>query len=144
MAYATQTQISLAAGGDQRFLELFDWDGDGVVDALVVSEAQSRADGWIDGYLRGRYATPIATPSDTLIRLSADECVYWARKKRGLLAQDQQDLEDRKDRERQLEAMGAGKIRPDEPPPEQSTAVVAGVVENESPISRRGLKGSFW
>lgn len=141
MAYATQTQIQMAAGGPDRFVQLADWNGDGTVDADVIAEAQARADGWIDQYLRERYTTPIATPSDTLIRLAADEAVYWLRKSRGLLAQDEQDVEQRKDRERQLQDMAAGKIRPDEPLPTKSTAVGAAFVENCSPVSRAGLKG---
>lgn len=141
MAYATQTEIQMAAGGTDRFLSLTDWNGDGSVDADVVTEAQSRADGWIDGYLRLRYSTPIANPSATLARLAADEAVYWMRKSRGMLGE--QDIEQRKERERELEAMRDGKLRPDEPTPAKSSAVVAVVVENCNPVSRSGLKGLF-
>lgn len=145
MAYATQDQIRLAAGGSStggasdRFVELADWNGDDIVDPDVIAEAQLRADGWIDGYLRQRYATPIATPSDTLIRLAADECVYWLRSKRQVLTQA--DLDERKDRERQLELMRDGKLRPDDPLPPKSTAVSSAVVELGGCFSRDDLKG---
>lgn len=147
MAYATQDQIRLAAGGSSpagpsdRFVELADWNGDGAVDADVIAEAQLRADGWIDGYLRLRYATPIATPSDTLIRIAADECVYWMRSKKQQLSQE--DMEERKNREHQLEAMAAGKIRPDEPLPLKSSAVTSTVVDLGGCITREGLKGMW-
>lgn len=143
MAYATQAQIQMAAGGADKFLELADWNGDGSVDTDVIAEAQSRADGWIDGYLV-RYGTPIEQPSDTLIRLAADEAVYWLRQSRGMLAMYPEAVEARKDRERQLEEMRDGKIRPGYPLPAKSTSVVAAVVDNCGPISREGLKGSIW
>jgi len=143
MPYATQTQIQMAAGGPERLVDLFDWNNDGAADADVIAESQARADGYIDQYLRLRYSTPIASPSDTLIRIAADECVDWARARRGMsITQD--DLERRKDRQHQLEAMRDGKLRPDEPLPAKSTAMVATTVDNCSPTSREGLKGSIW
>jgi phage gp36-like protein len=143
MAYATQAQIQMAAGGPERFVQLFDWDRDGVADANVIAEAQARADGWIDGFLRLRFSTPVANPSDTLVRLAADEAVYWCRKARGMNGLTPEDIQGRKDRELQLEAMRDGKLRPDEPLPAKSTAIVATIVENCDPVSREGLKGLF-
>ncbi len=137
--YATESQIQFAAGGPERFRALFDWDGDNVADATVIAEAQARADGWCDGYLRMRYATPIATPSDTLIRLAADEAIYWTRSVRNMAGPE--DLEKRKERVAEMEAMRDGKLRPDEPTPAKSTAVKSVFVENCSPMSRNGLKG---
>jgi phage gp36-like protein len=139
MAYATQAQMQLAAGGEERFLALTDWDGDGAIDAPVVAEAQKRADGWIDGYLRLRYATPLTTPSETIIRLAADEAVYWLRKSRTMVGPE--DATARKEREVEMEMMRDGKLRPDEPSPVKSTAVKSVIVENTSAMSRCNLKG---
>lgn len=139
MTYALQSHLAFAAGGDVHVLALTDWDGDGTIDVGVVAEALARADGWIDGFLRLRYTTPIATPSDTLIRIAADEAVYWLRCKRNMLTPEH--VIERKDRERQLEEMRDGKLRPDEPLPAKSTAVAATFVENDHPVSRRGMRG---
>ncbi len=88
MAYASQTHIELAVGGATRLRELADWDDDGEVDAGVIAEAQAAADGYIDSYARTRYATPIETPSATLIRVAAEEAVYWMRSKRGVVGEE--------------------------------------------------------
>lgn len=140
MTYASQDQIQLAAGGSDRFTSLTDWDGDGTPDPGVIAEAQARADGWLDGYLRQRYSTPIAAPTDTLQRLAADECVYWLRSKRGMLGPE--DIEQRKEREREMEKYRKGELRPDEPLPAKSSAVVSAIVPNGScEVSRDSLKG---
>lgn len=144
MPYASQTKIELAAGGAARLVELSDWDGDADVDADVVEESQAAADGWIDSYLRMRFATPIPTPSSTLVRLAADEAVYWMREKRGMLSQ--QDIEARKGRETWLRDCSKGLVRPDEPLPPPSSAIATTWVDDttERDVSRETLKGGVW
>jgi phage gp36-like protein len=144
MAYATQDQIQMAAGGADRLLALADWDGDGAIDAAVIAEAQARADGWIDGYLRMHYAIPIATPTDTLKRLAADECVYWMRCNRGM-ALGEHDVQARKDREGQLEQMRDRKLLPDDPAPAASTVAQrpSVVIENTCELSRDSMRGMW-
>lgn len=139
MPYASQTEIQMAAGGAVRFLALTDWDNDGVIDPAVVSEAQARADGWIDGYLRLRDGAPIANPTDTLKRLAADEAVYWLKKSRGMVTEE--DAEQRKERERQLDEMrhGTRRYENDATP----NAKAATFVENDLDVSRDGLKGMW-
>lgn len=142
MPYATQTQIQLAAGGAERLVQLADWDNDGVVDAAVIAEAQNAADGWIDSYARSRFATPIASPSSTLVRVAAEEAVYWLRKQRGLITDDHRS--DHEERERWCKDLAAGRVRPDEPLPAQSTAVRSAWVSNDdNEISREKLKGAW-
>lgn len=142
MPYATQTQIQLAAGGASRLVELADWDGDGVADADVIAQAQSAADGWIDGYARVRFATPISAPSSSLIRVAAEEAVYWLRKQRNMITDDYRL--DHEERERWCKDMASGKVRPDEPLPTKSTAVRSAYVSgDERPVSREKLRG-FW
>jgi phage gp36-like protein len=143
MAYAAQADIEFAAGGADRFKELADWNGDGTVDADVVTRAQTTADGWINGYLRLRFSTPIASPSATLKLIAADEAVFQIRKARGLVAITTEDLDQRTQRISELEAMRDGKVRPDEPNPAPSTAIRAVFHDNEDDLSREGLKGMW-
>ncbi|HWU91601.1 MAG TPA: phage protein Gp36 family protein [Kofleriaceae bacterium] len=141
--YATQADLDFAAGGAARFREATDWDGDGQVDAAVVASAQTAADGWIDSYLRLRYSTPIPTPSATLRLLAARETLYQIKASRGLVAITKEDIDERAQRIRELEAMRDGKLRPDEPPPAPSTAIRATFVANCDDLSREGTKGMW-
>lgn len=148
MSYASITQIQLAAGGAQRLLDLADQVG-GVVlnngtitdaNALaVIADAQVRADAWIDSFLRLRFSTPLAVVPPTIAQISADEVVYRLRMNRGMIGEIYENA--RKERERELANLRDGKQRPDEPLPAKSTGVVAAFVENDSPFSRRRLKG---
>jgi phage gp36-like protein len=143
MPYASQAKIELAAGGAVRLRDLADWDGDQAVDAAVIAEAQAAADGWIDSYLRMRFATPIAAPSTTLVRIAAEEAVYWMLERRGMAGP--QDVESRKRREAWLRDCASGAVRPDEPLPAQSTAVQSAWVDDPGrAVSRDGLKGGVW
>jgi phage gp36-like protein len=138
MAYATQEQIQIAAGGAAALLQLADFDNDGVIDADVIARAQVTADGLIDGYLRIRYVTPIASPTATLTGLAADEAVYQIRKWRNM-ANSPENLKEREQRISELEAMGKGIIRPDGPAPAKSDAVRAVWIPNCSPMSRKNF-----
>ncbi len=143
MAYATQILLVLHAGGQASFDQLFDFDGDGVADADAIARAQAAADGWIDQYLRLRYVTPIATPTETLKGLAADEAIYQIKKWKPALGVTPQDVEERTQRMHELEAMRDGKNRPDEPAPAKSSAVKAEFVENCGDVSRKNLRGLF-
>src|SRR5688572_8018645 len=129
MSYATDAEIQHAAGGATRLTELADWNGDGIADIAEIAEAAKKADGWIDGFLRIRFATPIANPSATLKQIAADETVYRLKTAKSTMGLTQADIDSRTDRMRQLELMGKGVIRPDEPLPAQSTAVKSAIVE---------------
>ncbi len=141
--YASQTQIQLAAGGAVKLVELADWDDDGAADGDVIAMVQAAADGWIDSYLRARFATPVATPSDTLVRVAAEESVYVLRLRRQMVTE--LDTEARKQRETWLRDCAKGLVRPDEPLPAASTAVKSAWVEDPGrAVSRDGLKGGVW
>jgi phage gp36-like protein len=141
MAYASQADIQNAIGGPERLVELADWDNDGAVDPDVIARGQAAADGWIDGYLRLRYATPIAAPTATLVLLAADEAIYQIRKSRGMLGPE--DHKQRETREREMEAYRRGELRPDDPLPAPSTAVRAKVVPACGAVTRDGTKGMW-
>lgn len=129
MPYADQTQLQDAAGGAERFLALTDWNGDGAIDASVVAAAQADADGWIDGFIPVQYSPPIANPSAALQALAAAEAIYRIRIKREMASLGPADLEFRKERERYLEMIRSGKIRPDTLTATKSVAVRSGVVK---------------
>lgn len=145
MAYATQQQIQIAAGGSQKLIELTDQEGTGALNATVLAEAQAKAEGLMDGYLRLRYAVPVIpeTPEGvaTLARLASDETVYQLRRMRQLV--DEGDTDARKDREAELAEYRSGERRIDEPMLPKSDAVAAAFVDNCGDVSRETLKGLF-
>lgn len=146
MPYASQDQLQDAAGGAVRFLALTDWDGDNAIDASVVAAAQISADGWIDGFIPAQYSPPLANPSEELQDLAAAEAIYRIRCKREMVSQ--QDLDFRKERERYLESIRSGKVRPDALAATKSAAVRSGVVKmddggGEHSIDRHKLKGMW-
>lgn len=143
MGYATQAQLEFAAGGAADYLQLTDWNGDGAVDAEVVSTAIALADAWINSFLRQRYATPIANPSTDLQLLAAREFIYQVKASRRLVAITKEDLDDREARRRELEDYRDGKRRPDEPLPAKSTAVRSAIIQLGGDVTRENLKGQW-
>jgi phage gp36-like protein len=147
MAYTSITDLEMEAGGAQALTELTDWDGDGDRDANVVEHAQAKADGWIDGYLRNRYEPlPIPNPSETLKRLAAEETIYWLKQARNRVGITEAEVMQRTDRERQLEQMRAGTLRPDAATTVPSTAGRSKIIAAEDTdiaVSRENLKGQW-
>jgi phage gp36-like protein len=144
VAYASIDELTHAAGGTDRLVQLADWDGTGTVDGAVLDQALAQADAYLDQYLSLRYSVPILAPSPVLRGMAAEQAIYWLRQARGMVGDEEnRQLENR---QRQLELMRDGRLRPDEPTPASSTAVVASWVERDSDtvdISRATLKG-FW
>lgn len=142
MPYASNTDLEHAAGGADRLLQLTDWNHDGAPDPTVVAEALAQADAFIDQYLSLRYATPIANPSPVLRGYAAEHAVYWLRQTRGGVSEEEnRQLENR---QRQLEQMRDGRLRPDDTAPQRSEAVRAVFVERDPDaigFSRNSLKG---
>lgn len=147
MAYATQQQIQIGAGGLAKLVELTDQDNNAAVDVTVLGEVQSQADGWIDGFLSKRYATPVDTTALTpsgkakLVRWSVDETVFRLRTARHLV--DEHDTKLHTDLEAELKEYRDGKRNLDEPLPNKSSAVISQFVENCGDVSRENLKGIF-
>lgn len=147
MAYSTQTDIELAAGGATRLLELADWDGNGSVDATVIADVQLEADALIDERTRMRFAELKDSTGAVLpwaAKLAAQEAVYRLRLRRGQAS----DLDERMavERAERYVAIAEGRARPGEPAPAKSTAVKSAFVERDSEgtsVSREGLKG-YW
>lgn len=140
MPYTTQIDLEDAAGGAARFVELADFDGDGVADAAMVARAQAAADGFVDAHLRKFSAADLerlrASPSDTIRRLAADETIFRLREHRRQIGDD--DRESQKLRKAELEAMRADKLRPDDQKQPR-----ARWVENDDPVSRKNTRGMW-
>jgi phage gp36-like protein len=144
MPYASLDELQHAAGGAERLLQLTDWNADGEPDIAAVDQALAQADAFLDQYLALRYEVPIAFPSPVLRGYAAEQAIYWLRQSRGMVGDEEnRQLENR---QRQLELMRDGRLRPDEPTPTSSTAVVAAFVERDPDtveVSRHTLKGMW-
>jgi phage gp36-like protein len=60
MAYCTQADVQIAVGGERALIELTDQSESATVDVSIVADAIVEAEGYIDGYLHQRFATPLA------------------------------------------------------------------------------------
>lgn len=140
MPYTTQAELELAAGGASRFKQLADWDNDTVVDAGVIAQAQSEADGFIDSHLRNFSPADLvalrAAPTASIKRLAAAETIFWLREKRQGVSEGDLDL--RKMRVAELQAMHADELRPADSRTER-----ARFVDNDDDVSREGTKGMW-
>lgn len=141
MPYATMQDLEHAAGGAHKLVELADLDHDGVVDGAAIAAAQAKADGLIDSYAAQRYAVPIASPSAILVQHAADEAVFQLRLRRENVTE--RDVQERALRLQWLESLSQGKVRPSDPTPAKSSAVVNRYAPSDRAVSRAGLKG-FW
>lgn len=127
MPYATQDRMQELAGGAERFLALTDFDGDGAIDASVVSGAMSAADSWIDGFIPQRYQAQQFTPSPAIVELASREAIY--RIKCDRMTPSQVEIDDHKAREFHLREVRAGRVRPDVVAVEKNSPVRPGVVK---------------
>lgn len=142
MAYATQTQMEVAAGGAARLVELADWDNDGTADAAVISQCQAEVDSMIDSYAATRYAVPIEDPSLALQSIAAGAYVYWLRQKRSLVSEEHKLEHD--ERTAWLVRLSKGQVLPSDPTPTKSSAVKSAWVDRGTDdVSRDGTEG-FW
>lgn len=136
MSYATIADLTLAAGGEVKLVALFDEDLDGVADADLLARAQAAADGLLDGHLRLKLGLAEleylrANPTTTISSLAADEAVYWRKKALGMATPE--DIDARKERERQLALIRAGQFRPADAPKAQRAVFI----ENDTEFSRK-------
>ena len=81
----------------------------------------------------------VASPTDTLIQVAAEECVYRLRQRRGMASEG--DEQRHKEREAWLVHLSKGLVRPSDPAPAKSDAVRAEVCVNNRDVSREKLKG---
>lgn len=142
MSYASNADLELAAGGADRLRDLADWDGDQVADDDVIARALEAADGFVDGHLRLRLSPAVldtlrAAPTPTISDIAAREAVRWLKESRGMLSPE--DIDNRKERSRQLDLMRDGHFRVADTPKAQR----ATWVENDGPITRKNTRGMW-
>jgi phage gp36-like protein len=141
MPYTTQKDIEVAAGGRDALIALTDQSNTNTtIDLEVLAIFQAKADAFINGYLRARYATPLANPSREIVDCAAELAVYFLRQARPSVGLSERDVEAHKLRLKWLDDVRDGRIRPDEPLPAKSTAVRTVFVENNGPVSRRTMR----
>lgn len=76
MGYATQDDL-VERFGEIELIQLTDRDGVvGAINTAVVAAKLADADGEIDPYLRSRYALPLATVPQPLMRIACDIARY--------------------------------------------------------------------
>lgn len=79
MAYSDQAALEQHTGGPDGLIQLADYDGDGVADAAVVTNAIADADGIINAYVNKQVMVPIVTVPPVVKNLSARLALYSLR-----------------------------------------------------------------
>lgn len=141
MTYSSQIDVQIAAGGAAQLVALTDQDNMGAIDLVVLAKFQAKADSTINGYLRLRYSTPLAAPTEEIRDHAAALAVYYMREAKQMLTPHEIDAA--KIRTTWLEAVRDGKIRIDEPAPAKSTAVKSAIVPIVGDVTRETLKGMW-
>jgi phage gp36-like protein len=144
MAYCTQSDVQIAAGGEKNLRALADQDGDGFADDAVITAAISRADSLINVHLAKQVKVPIAAEyvTDEVKNRSAELAVYFMRKQNGTLSEEMV-----KDHELVLKelgnlATGVLALDADPAPPKHSSRVdQVGARPSSKAVSRRKLDG---
>lgn len=139
--YSSQTDVQISAGGAANLVSLTDQNNTGMVDVLVLAKFQAKADSTINGYLRMRYATPLANPTEEITDHAAALTVYYLREAKQMLSPH--EIEAHKARLQWLADVRDGKIRIDEPLPAKSSAVKSSVVPLGGDVTRDTLKGMW-
>ncbi len=76
MTYATQQDL-IDRYGEEELLQLTDRANTGSIVAAVVNKALADADAEIDSYLAARYALPLATVPEVVVRLASDMARFY-------------------------------------------------------------------
>jgi phage gp36-like protein len=140
MAYATQAQMEIAAGGAARLVELSDWDSDGTADTTVIAQCLAEVDSIINSYAAAKYAVPVEDPSVAFQAIAAAEYVYWLTQKRRLVSPEDKEAHD--ERVAWLVKLSKGQVLPSDPTPTKSSAVKSAWVDRASDdVSRSSLEG---
>ena len=145
MAYATQAQIQLAAGGERELLQLADWEGIGEISTEAIEYAQAAADGYFNSKFSLRYAVPIdltsiaAAQRDMVVRMAAHQAVIELRRARNAILPEHQATIDWING--WLAEVQDGRTRLADPAPAKSDAIRSQVVVNTRDVNRDELKG---
>lgn len=110
MAYTTKNAIIAKISG-ATLVQLTDDEGDGSEVDSRVAAAIVEAEGVIDGYLRGRWATPLAEPvPEPIPSIATDLAIFALFERRGDFLISDKVIERKKRAEKKLEQIQAGTI----------------------------------
>lgn len=142
LPYSTSEEVKNACGGEERFIQLADYDRDNVADVAIVAEVISEADEWINTYARHRYFVPFDVVPKSITDLSKNEAAYILKCRRN--TQTEADILKFDVRLKWLEDLRDGKVSPGtEPPPPKSGHVKGRATGRPSSkkVSRLKLQG---
>ena len=138
MPYATQQDI-IDRYGDDALIVASDRDGDGLVDVDTVSKALADATADIDSYVARKYALPLPTVPDVLVRICVDIAMYRLSPEPGVGTEDRRTRYDDAIAFLKDVAKGVAGLGLEESPP---TSVGAVTVAGPSRVfSRNSMKG---
>jgi len=140
--YASRADVVLAAGGEARLLQITDFDGDGLEDSGIVTDAVDEAEAQINTYARKRFATPFDPVPESIRRLAANLAVYVLKARRDALTESDDRLQDA--RLDWLAMLANGKVDPGiSPAPAASPHNAPSTTDRPSSkaISRENLEG---
>lgn len=143
MPYCDDNDVQLACGGRQRLIELSDLESTGEVNVASIAAARVAAEGLIDGYLRRRYATPLAVPVPPLIvQYAAQETKYQLMLRRGMVTPEEKEAHELRETYFKGVASGATTLGV-EPAPAKSSSMKAQYAprDDDEDVSRESLKG---
>lgn len=141
MPYATEADLVAEAGGLAELNELIPTTGpEGVADVrqYFIDRALAMGDSEINGYLAPRYATPLQSPALQIVRLAAEEAIWWLWSVKGnvpveLVTKQEVRLE-------KLKRIRDGEIWPGDPPLGASNGQQSAIVVRTGPWSVRSLR----
>lgn len=88
MAYSTEAEVQVAAGGEARLVQLTDWDETDAVDSARVLNAIEAADAKINSYVGRRLSTPLSVVPNSIKWLSAQLAVLQLKRWRRMFSDD--------------------------------------------------------
>lgn len=140
MSYATQADLT-ERYGEAMLIDLTDRADPpaGAVDAAVVADALINTDALIDGYLKNRYALPLAATPQLLIDLALPIALYKLHRNQA----SDKVIKDRDDAVATLRAIAAGTVRLDVAGVEPAASIATQVKtsDRERDMTPCNLKG---
>lgn len=141
MTYATVADLVAEAGGLAELNEIIPTTGpEGVPDVRQywIDRALAIGDSEVNGYLAPRYATPLQAPALQVVRMAAEEALWWLWSIKGnvpaeLVTKQEVRLE-------KLKRMRDGEIWPGDPPAATSTGQQSAIIVRDRPWSLRSTR----
>lgn len=132
MPYAVEADVERAAGGEEKLIQLTDYELLGQVNSTRVTEAIDEAESVINSYLETRYEVPLtdAEVTEIIRRVTAREAVYILKEQREALTPADQTRHE--ERIAWLDEVRRGNVSPGiDPRPKKSSNVTPQVGDRE-------------